>query len=65
VRITGLAEAMFGDPRITDLAEVGFLHTSLMREEKERDGDADPDGDNDPYGHAQVPSGWHDWIHSI
>jgi hypothetical protein len=65
VRITGLTEAMFGDPGITDLAEVGFLHTSLKREEKERDRDADPDGDNDPYGHAEVPSDWHDWIHSI
>jgi len=56
---------MFGDPGIADLAEVAFLHTSLKREEEERDRDADTDGDNDPYGHAEVPSDWHDTIQSI
>jgi len=56
---------MFGDPGITDLAEVRFLHTSLKRKDKKRNRDADPDGDNDPYSHAEVPSRWHDWIHSV
>lgn len=63
VRIAGLSEAMFGDPVTADLAEVAFLHTPLPREEEERDRDADTD--NDPYGHAEVPSDWHNEIHSL
>jgi hypothetical protein len=46
---------MFGDPVTADLAEVAFLHTSLPREEVERDRDADTDTDHYPYGHAEVP----------
>src|SRR2546428_10229642 len=53
---------MFGDPRMADLAEVAFLRTSLPREKEEDDRDADTDADNDPYGHAEVPSSWHDRI---
>ena len=56
---------MFGDPVIADLAEVAFLRTSFPGEQEERDRDADDDADNDPYGHAEVPSDWHDEIYSL
>ena len=65
MRVAGLSEAMLGDPSIADLAKVPFLRAPLPRKDEERDRDADTDADNDPYGHAEVPSGWHDRIHSL
>jgi len=65
VRIARLSEAVLGDPSIADLAEVPFLRAWFPREDEERDRDADTNADNDPYGHAEVPSGWHDRVHSL
>ena len=64
-RVARLSETMFGNPVIADLAEVAFLRTSFPREQEERDRDADNDADNDPYGHAEVPSDWHDKVYSL